>query len=149
MQKEIRLKEASFARVSPCTYQWGIEGKEKPWWAALLTSWAALPPVQKLNLLNLTSDVDEEWLAASKIQHKVLTEAYRLMSTADCRRRRSWWASEVNHLVGSHMGWLGKSLSRGVLGKCADGERPKRSLALGEPSNRYIVSDWSAKLRLT
>ena len=31
VQKEIRLKEASFARVSLCTYQWGIEGKEKPW----------------------------------------------------------------------------------------------------------------------
>ena len=91
-----------------------------------------LPPVQKLKLLNLTSDVDEEWLAASKIQHKVPTEAYRLMSTADCRRRRSWWASEVHHLVGSHMGWLGKILSRVVLGKCADGGRPKGSLALGE-----------------
>jgi len=145
VHKEFRMTIPYFARSAPCAYNWAIEGKEKPWWKALLESLADLTCAEREQLLSLTSDVRAEWLGASRIQHKMLRCAYHRMAN-EYRACRGWWAGEVNYLVGSHMGWLGKGLARGVLTKCKPNEHPAGALALGESGHHYVFNEWTEAL---
>ena len=76
------------ARAAPCTYMLGIEGKEAPWWGALLQAYHMLSHREKSMLTLLTSDVQAEWMRAAKLQHRVYSEALRTASRPAFHRAR-------------------------------------------------------------
>ena len=76
------------SRAAPCTYMLGIEGKEAPWWGALLQAYHMLSHREKSMLTLLTSDVQAEWMRAAKLQHRVYSEALRTASRPAFHRAR-------------------------------------------------------------
>ena len=76
------------SRAAPCTYMLGIEGKEAPWWGALLQAYHMLSHREKSMLTLLTSDVQAEWMRAAKLQHRVHSEALRAASRPAFHRAR-------------------------------------------------------------
>ena len=76
------------SRAAPCTYMLGIEGKEAPWWGALLQAYHMLSHREKSMLTLLTSDVQAEWMRAAKLQHRVYSEALRAASRPAFHRAR-------------------------------------------------------------
>ena len=66
----------------------GIEGKEAPWWGALLQAYHMLSHREKSMLTLLTSDVQAEWMRAAKLQHRVYSEALRAASRPAFHRAR-------------------------------------------------------------
>ena len=143
LHNEIRVEHPYLPRSAPCTYMWGIEGKEKPWWQALLSAWGGLPSQEKLTLQQLTSDVHSEFEEAAKIQHKLLETAVNYMGRPSIRVARTWWSQEVNHLVSQHMGWLGKLLGRRILSKLEDGHSNTKAITLGEGQGSYVFQKFT------
>ena len=123
------------SRAAPCTYMLGIEGKEAPWWGALLQAYHMLSHREKSMLTLLTSDVQAEWMRAAKLQHRVYSEALRAASRPAFHRARGWWSFEVQHNVSQHMGWLPKALARGILKKMSRGH----GINLGQQGLAYRI----------
>ena len=48
-----------------------IEGKEKPWCDACVQSYHKCSAEEELMLLQLTSDVCDEWIKTSKVQYSI------------------------------------------------------------------------------
>ena len=99
-----------------------------------------------MQLLQLTPDVQAEFMRAAKIQHRLYCKALRRASSAKLRKQRGWWAVEVQHNVAYHMGWLAKAQSHGVLKKLKTYGRgaTKRStrgggVSLGQMGHRYRI----------
>ena len=143
---ELRKEYGHLVRASPVTYQLGIEGKEKPWWQILVAEYSKLSTKKRMQLLQLTSDVQAEFMRAAKIQHRLYCKALRRASSAKLRKQRGWWAVEVQHNVAYHMGWLAKAQSHGVLKKLKTHGRgaTKRStrgggVSLGQMGHRYRI----------
>ena len=122
--RDCRKRTPQLVRAAPATYHLGVEGKEAPWWDALVHEHSQLSERDKISLLQLTSDVPAEFWKAARIQHRMYCNALRGVTC----RRRTWWAVEVQHNVAHHMGWLAKAQARGVLVKITrGGGAPKRA----------------------
>ena len=114
---EHRKRAPHLVRVAPATYHLGIEGKEAPWWELLVHEHSRLSDRDKVALTQLTSDVPAEFWKAATVQHRIYCNALRGVK----RLRHAWWATEVQHNVAHHMGWLAKAQARGVLVKTTRG----------------------------
>lgn len=136
--KEYRKAAAYLVRASPCSYHIAIEGKEEPWCRAVKQAYDKLSAADKLALLMLTSDVESEFKIASKIQHRIYSDALTTLSSPSFRRERKWWVQETEFNVTRHMGWLNKAVGIGILKK-VDGN----GLALGEMGYTYALQPWS------
>jgi len=141
--KEFRQSLSCLVRAAPCVYQIAVEGKELPWWQVMSRSYEEVCVADKLTLLQLTSEVEMEWLAAARIQHHIYCNALTRAASAVFAKSRTWWSWEVQHNVSQHMGWLSKALSTGVLKKSSRGD-----LVLGEQRNRYKLMPFDPALGL-
>ena len=117
VHREYRKASKHLVRAAPCVYQIAVEGKEGPWWQSMVRAHERCSVDDKLALLQLTSDVEAEFMKAAAIQHRIYCEALRSASRPAFHKERAWWAAEVQHNVGMHMGWLAKAQSMGVLKK--------------------------------
>ena len=147
---EVRERYPWLPQAAPCTYALGIQGKEGPFWDALTKAYLDLTDARKRQLLLLTSDVPEECVAAGRVQYELHETAIRAQARPRVRAERSWWAFEVQYLVGHHMGWLGKALSDKIImpnvrGDLDVGEMGKHYSMV--PFNSHHVATYQAKAR--
>lgn len=141
VHNEVRHARPHLTRIAPTVYSLGIEGKEEPFWNALLKAYDALAPTEQQTLTMLTSFVDAERDKASRIFFKVYQDALTRMSTPAFRKRRSWWAGEVQFNISHQSGWLIKATTSKAMVKSTRGP-----LHLGEMGHRYKLLPWSKKL---
>lgn len=135
---EIRREHPWLLRMAPAVYAVGLEGKERPFWDALLQSYSQLSSEKKRSLAMITSQIDSEQNAATKIFYAMYQDALACMATPEYRKRRKWWAGEVQYNVGEHMGWLNKATQSGTIEKSTRGP-----LTLGEMGNKYKLLPWT------
>lgn len=134
--KELRKEAPYLVRAAPVTYQLAIEGKEAPWTRLLLRAYKSLSAEDKVQLMQLTSNVDKEFMKAAAIQHRIVCTALKGAAVAAWQKQRKWWVLEVNYNVGYHMGWLSKALARKVLVKA---HTRGSGVHLGEMNARYRI----------
>ena len=128
--KKFRKQCAELPRAAPATYHLAAEGKTEPWWKTLLGEYSRLSAKDKMALQLLTSEVPGEFQPAATVQHRIYCNALRKSATPAVAGIHRWWATEVNHNVAHHMGWLAKAQQHGVLVKV----RPSSGRVLKRPT---------------